>query len=287
MSHSIRRQRGLGTVSFPDDDRDVKEERKRIAELSVQNCRGYTIIADQLEDRIPRHSRRLNTISFAVNKYMNMGVYGAHVSGKSRLLKQLVGAEPVRFGELFLNKYDVKHESYLAFKSIGYCPQGDTFLILTPRQLFTLIFMIRGVPKSSAVDNLRELVNALDIHLYMNVKLYRLPSHVKRRVYIGISLIAYNKILILDEPTDGMPAHVRRIILNMLRYARFCGKSVVFSSCEGVECETLADYIIVVDHGELLAIGSPQYLRQKYTRGFYLDIKLLCTSETIEEVITK
>lgn len=277
----------MATVSYPEDDKDVKEERLRIAEMPTSGCRRYSVFADQLEERIPRHSRRMNTISFALDKYMNMGVYGAHEAGKTKLLKQLVGAEPVRFGDLFLNNYDVKHEASLAFKSIGYSAQGDTFHVLTPRQLFTLIFMIRGVPEASAVDKLRELVNSLDINLYMNVKMYRLPVHVKRRVYIGISLIAYNKLLILDEPTEGMPAHVRRIILNLLRYARFCGKSVVFSSYQGVECETLADYIIVIDKGELLAIGSPQYLRQKYTRGFYLDIKLLCSSERIEDVITK
>lgn len=259
----------------------------RIAAIPDATCREYRIFADQLEDRIPRHSRRLNTVSFALHKCMSMGVYGSHQSGKSKLLRQLVRAHPVRFGDLYMNKYDVKCEAHLALNSVGYCAQSNAFHALTPRQLFTLMFMIRSVPRPAAVDKVRQLVNSLDIGVYMNIRLYYLPLHVKRRVFIGISLIASNKVLIFDEPTDGMPAHVRRIILNLLRYARFCGKTVVFSSCEGVECETLADYIIVVDKGELLGIGSPQYLRQKYTVGFYLDIKLSCSSDTVDEAIAK
>lgn len=268
---------------FPNDDDDVKVEQMRIAEMSLTACRRYSVFVDQLEQRISENSRRLNTISFALDKYISMGAYGSHNSGKSKFLRKLVGGGGVRFGEVYLNSYDIKHQPHLAFRSVGYSGQGKLCGIFTPRQLFTLIFMMKGIPKVAVVKKIRELSNSLELKPYLNTRIHLLPIDVVRRVSIGISLIAFNKVLVLDEPTANMPPLTRRIILNVLRYARFCGKTLIFTSFESIECETLADYIIVIDKGELLAIGSPQYLKQKYTRGFYLHVKLLCDDKISDD----
>lgn len=272
----LYRKRQLGTVSYPYDDNDVKEERRRIAEMSLAYSHRYSIFGDQIEERISKRSRRLNTISFALDRYMSMGVFGANHCGKTKFIKQLVGSRAVRFGELYINNFDVKHQPHLAYRSVGFSAQQDAYKIFTPRQIFTYLFMLKGIACGIFLEKLHELSSSLDLRRYMCTRMHRLPADVRRRVCIGMCLIAFNKVVILDEPTAGMPAKIRRIIWNFLRFARFSGKTVVFSTHESIECDTLADYIIVVDKGEMLAIGSPQYLRQKYTRGFYLYVKVFC-----------
>ncbi|KAI9590248.1 hypothetical protein GQX74_008416 [Glossina fuscipes] len=279
---------GLGTVSYPFDDDDVVKERTRIAKMSRFECNRYSVLADQIEKKIPNHGKRLNTVSFALDKYMSMGIYGYHKAGKTHLIEQLVGARGFRFGEMYIEKVDFKFENKAAIKMMGFCPQkSDLGMVFSPRQLFTFLFMIRGVPEANVSEKLLEIATSLDLKPYMNTKIGDLSLAVRRKVSVAISLIAYNKVLVLDEPTKGMPAKDRRIIWNVLRYARFCGKTVIFSSNENLECETLADLIIVIDDGELLAIGSPQYLRQKYTRGFFFELKILSDGKTEEETYEK
>ncbi|XP_037900439.1 ATP-binding cassette sub-family A member 3 [Glossina fuscipes] len=279
-----KRHAGLGTVSYPFDDDDVVKERTRIAKMSRFECNRYSVLADQIEKKIPNHGKRLNTVSFALDKYMSMGIYGYHKAGKTHLIEQLVGARGFRFGEMYIEKVDFKFENKAAIKMMGFCPQkSDLGMVFSPRQLFTFLFMIRGVPEANVSEKLLEIATSLDLKPYMNTKIGDLSLAVRRKVSVAISLIAYNKVLVLDEPTKGMPAKDRRIIWNVLRYARFCGKTVIFSSNENLECETLADLIIVIDDGELLAIGSPQYLRQKYTRGFFFELKILSDGKTEEE----
>uniref|UniRef100_A0A1A9UE59 ABC transporter domain-containing protein n=1 Tax=Glossina austeni TaxID=7395 RepID=A0A1A9UE59_GLOAU len=279
---------GLGTVCYPLDDDDVVKERMRIAKMPRFECKRYRVLADQIEKKIPNHGKRLNTVSFALDKYMSMGIYGCHKAGKTHLIEQLAGARGFRFGEMYIEKIDFKYENKAAIKLIGFCPQNSDFgMVFSPRQLFTLLFMIRGVPEANVSEKLLEIATSLDLKPYMNRKIGDLPLAVRRKVSVAISLITYNKVLVLDEPTKGMPAKDRRIIWNVLRYARFCGETVIFSSNENLECETLADLIIVIDDGELLAVGSPQYLRQKYTRGFFFELKILSDGKTEEETSEK
>uniref|UniRef100_A0A1A9WM92 ABC transporter domain-containing protein n=1 Tax=Glossina brevipalpis TaxID=37001 RepID=A0A1A9WM92_9MUSC len=256
----------------------------RIAKMSRFECCRYNVLVDQIEKRIPRHGKRLNTVSFALDKYMSMGIYGSHKTGKTHLIEQLVGARGFRFGEMYIEKIDFKFENQAALKLLGFCPQKSGFSkVFSPRQLFTLLFMIRGVPEANLSEKLLEIAMSLDLKPYMNTKIGDLSLAIKRKVSVAVALIAYNKILIIDEPTRGMPAKERRTIWNVLRYARFCGKTIIFSSNENIECETLADLIIVIDDGELLAIGSPQYLRERYTQGFFFELKILSDGKTEEE----
>lgn len=217
-----------------------------------------------------------------------MGIYGAHYAGKSHLIRQLVGEEKIRFGELYIDGKDVKHESSKALKSLGYCSQNYSLCeIFTPRQLFMLMFLIKGVPVARISEKLREISSSLELRNYMGIRIINLEMAIQRKVCVALALIVYNKVLVLDEPTYGLPAKERRVIWNVLRYARYCGKTVIVSSNDSLECETLADYIIVIHRGDLLAIGSPQYIRQKFTRGFYLHIKLLTDGETANEAKQK
>lgn len=62
------REKHLGTVCYPSDDKDVVKEKVRIANLSIRECKKYQVLIDQVEHRIPRHGKLLNTVSFALDR---------------------------------------------------------------------------------------------------------------------------------------------------------------------------------------------------------------------------
>ncbi|XP_075157087.1 phospholipid-transporting ATPase ABCA3 [Haematobia irritans] len=274
----------MGTVCFPSDDDEVISEKVRIANMSMRDCRKYKIVADQIEYRIPQHGKRLDTISFALKSNFSLAIYGGHHCGKSHLIQQLIGDCPVRFGEIYILGHDCKYEPDSAYQCVGYCPQDQGLCnAFTPRQLLTLLFMIRGIPDPIASQKMRDISRSLNLRQYMGLRIAFLPPNVRRKLNIAISLIVCNQVLILDEPTRGMSPLDCQLIWNVLLDTRSCDTTIIFCSSDSFECEVLADKLMIVDKGELLALGSANYLRKKYTKGFYLDVRLLIDGRTFEE----
>ncbi|XP_073834892.1 phospholipid-transporting ATPase ABCA3 isoform X2 [Musca autumnalis] len=254
----------MGSVCFPYDDAVVSSEKVRIANLDTSSCCKYRLLADQIENHLPRHGNRLNTISFALESSSCVALYGSHHCGKTHLIRQLLAEDPLRF---------------------GYCPQDKGLChSFTPRQLMTLFLMIPAVPEPLASQKIRTISHILSLRHYMNLRICYLPMDVKRKLNIAMSLILCNGILILDEPTRGMSAADRQIIVTILRQMRLAGHTVVFASSDSIECDALADKIFVINDGEMWTMGSPNYVRNKYAKGIYLEVRLLVDGSSMEEI---
>lgn len=217
-----------------------------------------------------------------------MGIYGSEKSGKTALIQQLIGAINYIYGEVYICQYDLKLNRSQVYKNIGYCPQKYGLLEeLTPRQLFVYFFKIRGVRGRDISDRVRELSLSLSLQTHLNKKITELPNAVKRRLNIAVAFIVKNRVLIFDEPTKGLPAQEKRLIWNVLRYARYCGKTVIFSTSDSYECDVLADRTLVLKNGYIMALGPSHEIRLKYTVGLYLEIKLRLDGATVAEMERK
>ncbi|XP_061396881.1 phospholipid-transporting ATPase ABCA3-like [Musca vetustissima] len=281
----------MGSVCFPYEDDEVMTEKVRISNMDSNGCRKYQLLADQIEQQLPRHGLRLNTISMALEGSTCVALYGSHHSGKSHLIRQLLGTEPMRFGELYICGHDCRYETRDAYQAVGYCPQDRGLCnSFTPRQLMTLFLMIRGISEPAASQKIRTVSQVLQLRRYMRMRICYVPMEVRRKLNIAMSLILCNGILILDEPTRGMSAMDRQLIITILRKMRSIGHTLLISSSDSLECHQLADKLFVLQNGEALAMGSPTYVGNKYGKGFYLEVRLLLdgnTTEKIEENLEK
>ncbi|XP_060661358.1 phospholipid-transporting ATPase ABCA3 isoform X1 [Drosophila nasuta] len=282
--HSSKDLHNLRSVTYPFDDSDVADVKQKIAAADMSKCKQSVFLVDQVEAKIPTKSNRVNTVSFALNKYMSMGIFGPKNSGKSHLIRQLVGIDGFAFGEIYVRGLDFKYDLDTIRGYIGYCPQDHGLLNdLTPREHIRLLCMIRGVAEKKIGEKMHDLCRMLNMTGWMHRRCGALTAEKRRKLNVALSLVAYNKIFVLDEPTSGMPSTTRREIWNILRYLRYCGKTIIFSSNDELECKVLADFIILFQDSEMLAIGSLQYLRYKYSHGFYLEVRLVRDGSTIEE----
>ncbi|EDW00475.1 GH12891 [Drosophila grimshawi] len=282
--HSSKNIHDMRSATYHFDDSDVADVKQKIAEADMTKCKQSVFLVDQVESKLPKRGNKLNTVSFALNKYMSMGIFGPRNSGKSHLIRQLVGLDGFAFGEIYVRGLDFKYDLDTILGYVGYCPQHNGVLDeLTPRDHIRLICMIRGVNENKIGEKMHDLCLMFNMVGWMNRKCGTLTQEKRRKLNVAISLIAYNKILILDEPTYGMPSTTRREIWNILRYLRYCGKTIIFSTNDELECKMLADYIIVFQDSEMLAIGSMQYLRYKYSHGFYLEVRLVRDGATLQE----
>uniref|UniRef100_A0A1I8MJ80 ABC transporter domain-containing protein n=1 Tax=Musca domestica TaxID=7370 RepID=A0A1I8MJ80_MUSDO len=276
----------MGSVCVPHlDDAEVLSEKIRIANLDASRCGKYQVLADQIESRLPRHGKRLNTISMALESSTCVAIYGSHCSGKSHFLRQMLSEDPVRFGELYVCGNDCRYETENAYRYVGYCPQDEGLCnSFTPRQLMTLFLMIRGVPEPYASQKIRHISQALNLRRYMSVRICFLSMEIRRKLNIALSLLLCNGVLILDEPMRGMSSKDRQLIMTVLRQMSQCGNTVIFTTSESLECDMLADRAFLLNDGELLTMGSSNYVRHKYGKGIYLEAKLLVDGSTTEEI---
>ncbi|KAH8416825.1 hypothetical protein KR222_006445 [Zaprionus bogoriensis] len=285
--HSSKDMHKLRTATYDFDDSDVADVKQKIADADMSKCKQSVFLVDQVESKIPARGTKLNTVSFALNKYMSMGIFGPRNSGKSHLIRQLVGIDGFAFGEIYVRGLDFKYDLDTILGYVGYCPQWNGLLGgLTAREHIRLMCMIRGVPEDKISEKMRDLCLMLNMTGWMHRKCRNLTPEKRRKLNIALCLVAYNKILILDEPTRGMPSTTRREIWNILRYLRYCGKTTIFATSDELECKMLADFVILFQDSEMLAIGSMQYLCYKYSHGFYLEVRLVRDGATLEESLS-
>ena len=207
---------------------------------------------------------------------------------KTKLVQKLIGERGFSFGDVFVHGHNIKSQTRISQMTLGYSPNGlKGFRIFTPKQLFHIFLMLRGVHPSKFSVAITNLSDFLEIKQYMSKRFDQLQEIQRRKVFIALGMLIFHGTIILDEPTLGMPPRTCMEIWNIIRFYRFCGKSILFTTSESRECEKIADYIIIYEGGEMLAQGPPEELIARYTVGFYLEIRILRDGTDIKEVEEK
>ena len=124
---------------------------------------------------------------------------------------------------------------------------------------------------SQNVDQVLELV---ELTAKKDAFLKNLSGGQKQRVYLACALINNPKILFLDEPTTGLDPQARRLIWDLLEKQKKNGSALLLTTHYMDEAEQLADRIFIVDHGRVIASGTPQELITKYCGEQILHITL-------------
>ncbi|KAM7346948.1 phospholipid-transporting ATPase ABCA3 [Cochliomyia hominivorax] len=280
-----KRTKEMFSLCYPYDEDQVIKEKVRIANMNLKACKSQAILVDQLENKLPKTGKRINTISFSSNRYQCLGIYGSYNSGKSHLLKQLIGEKSYWFGNVFVAGSNLKKQKSQALENLGFCPQRKGFNnLLTPQELFTIFLMLNGFKKSQRFEQIRDFCAILKLHNFMKSRMSDIPHNIRRRVNIAVALIAYKDILIIDEPTKGLPAHDRLLIWNFIKYYRGMGKTIIFCTSESLELKELSDVVMVVNEGEMLMYDNAHNMEFQYNKGFYLEFKLYADGDSLKEV---
>ncbi|EDM03819.1 rCG33522 [Rattus norvegicus] len=135
-------------------------------------------------------------------------------------------------------------------------------------------------------EKIEEMLHTLGLEDKRNSRSKFLSGGIKRKLAIGIALIAGSKVLILDEPTSGMDSSSRRAIWDLLQQQKG-DRTVLLTTHFMDEADLLGDRIAILAKGELQCCGTPSFLKQKYGAGYYMTIikTPLCDTEKLAKVI--
>lgn len=187
----------------------------------------------------------------------------------------LTGDEKISSGQAWVRGISLKSNMNKVHKIIGYCPQFDALLDeMTGRETLEMFCRLRGVPSRDIQLTSLKLATDLNFikHIDKNVKEY--SGGNKRKISTAIALIGNPVVIYLDEPTTGMDPGAKRKLWDMICKVRKTGKSIVLTSHSMDECEALCTRLAIMVNGEFKCLGSVQHLKNKFSKGYTLTIKL-------------
>ncbi|TQO57591.1 ABC transporter ATP-binding protein [Paraclostridium bifermentans] len=205
----------------------------------------------------------VNNISFNAKEGEILGILGPNGAGKTTLLRMLGGILTPTSGHIEVCGYDYSIDKNAAKKEIGYL-SGNTKLYnrLSPRELLTTFANLYEMPKDEIEKSINEVINIMDMESFIDNRIENLSTGQTQRTSIARCLVHSPKIYIFDEPTLGLDVISSKSIIDFMKNEKQRGKTVLYSTHYMEEAETLCDKIIMIHQGEIIAIGTPEELKE-------------------------
>ncbi|XP_058142595.1 phospholipid-transporting ATPase ABCA3 [Dasypus novemcinctus] len=212
---------------------------------------------------------------------------GHNGAGKTTALAMLTGLFPPTRGRAYIGGYEISQDMAQIRKSLGLCPQHDIlFDNLTVAEHLSFYAQLKGLPRGKCPEEVEQMLHILNLEDKQHSKSKFLSGGMKRKLSIGIALIAGSKVLMLDEPTSGMDAVSRRAIWDLLQQQK-SERTILLTTHFMDEADLLGDRIAIMAKGELQCCGSSLFLKKKYGAGYHLALvkEPHCDPEAVSRLV--
>jgi ABC-2 type transport system ATP-binding protein len=206
-------------------------------------------------------------LSFSVEAGSVLGVLGPNGAGKTTTIKLLTTLLPLDGGRATVAGHDVSGDPDGVRRNIGLAGQSAAVDgKLTVRQNLDLFGRLYHLPGSQRRTRVGELIERFDMRGYADRLAETLSGGQRRRLDLVVALIAEPRAIFLDEPTTGLDPLGRAAIWGEIRALRDAGTAVVLTTQNLDEADQLADRILVIDRGSVVAEGTSAQLKSRLGR---------------------
>lgn len=228
----------------------------------------------------------LRGISLEVEEGSVAVLLGPNGSGKSTFMKIAVGVlaptsgELVVFGRRPYQDIEVKGR-------ISYVPQDKgLYSLLTGYENYVLYASLQDVGREEALERLKQIREELGLgEWFFKRKVATYSGGMKRKTSFAVALGSNPDLLVLDEPTAGLDPASRRAVWEIVSGLKRQGKTIVMATHLFEDAERLADKIVVMHMGKLVAEGSPEAIREGVGYRYAVDVEFL--EEPGKDVVEK
>ena len=206
----------------------------------------------------------LKDLSIEINAGILFGILGPNGAGKSTLIRILATLVEPDGGEVFINNINLIKNPRKIRELIGYVAQDIALdKILTGRELLDFQSDLYHMKIKEKYERIELLINQLEMNDWIDRKCGTYSGGMKRRIDLAAGLLHLPKVLILDEPTVGLDIESRNIIWQLLKDLKNDGMTIILSSHYLDEIDKLADSLVIIDNGKVIAQGTPAQLKNK------------------------
>jgi ABC-2 type transport system ATP-binding protein len=202
-------------------------------------------------------------VSFQVKEGEIFGLLGPNGAGKSTLIRMMTTLIPITAGSVLIEGHNVANEPDKVRCAIGVIPQALTSdPDLTVGENLSIYAKLYGVGRAERQKNIAEVLEAVDLTKWSDAQVKTLSGGMRRRVEIARGLVHNPRIFFLDEPTTGLDPVSRIAVWEMLDHLRHTRRLTMLLTTHYMEeADKLCDRIAIVDHGTLVALGTPLELK--------------------------
>ncbi|MEV7397881.1 ATP-binding cassette domain-containing protein [Aeromicrobium sp. NPDC092404] len=203
-------------------------------------------------------------VSFVVPQGSVLGLLGPNGAGKTTTVRMLTTLSVPTSGTGRVAGHDIRTEPDAVRRSMGLTGQAATVdELLTARENLKLIGRLYGLPKAYVARTSDELLERFSLTEAANRTAKTYSGGMRRRLDLAVSLIAAPPVLFLDEPTTGLDPRSRTELWEVLRGLVRDGTTLLLTTQYLEEADHLADNIVVIDKGKVIAEGTPTQLKDQ------------------------
>ena len=224
-------------------------------------------------------------LNFTVEKGKIYGFLGPNGAGKSTTMNMITGYIASTEGDILIDGHNILEEPEKAKKCIGYLPElPPLYQDMTVLEYLKFVGELKSIPKGEIDRNISEVMSTTKLEEMKYRLIKNLSKGYKQRVGLAQALLGYPEIIILDEPTVGLDP---KQIIEIRDLIKSLGEkhTVILSSHILSEVSAVCDYVLIIDHGKLVASDSPENLSKVMTGANSLELTVKGPEEEIRKAL--
>lgn len=220
------------------------------------------------------HTVRANAgVTMRVGAGEVVGLLGHNGAGKTTLVNQVVGLLRPTSGSIRLDGVDAVANPALARRLTNVQAQANVPITgLTPLTAIDLVGRMRGGRPRQTRRRAEELIEALDLGEWARTPAQKISGGIARLTAFAMCAVVPGRLVILDEPTNDVDPVRRRLLWDQIRLLADAGSAVLLVTHNVREAERAVDRLAVLDHGHVIAEGTPAALVAGHGSSFVLEV---------------
>ena len=226
-------------------------------------------------------------MSFSVDSGEVLGFLGPNGAGKSTTMKMLTGFLAPTSGSASICGHDVADAPIAAKACIGYLPEGaPSYGEMTPASFLGFVADLYGLDKTQRRARIAAVIEHLHLDSVLHQAIDTLSKGFKRRVGLAQAILHDPKVLILDEPTDGLDPNQKHEVRELI-HSMAADKIIVISTHILEEVNAVCSRAVIIANGRIVADNTPAELeaRSRYHNAVSLSIDDEASADIVQQQI--
>jgi daunorubicin resistance ABC transporter ATP-binding subunit len=229
----------------------------------------------------------VNGVDLEIPRGEIFGLLGPNGAGKTTIIRMLGGlTHPTEGGATVLG-LDIVKDTRKVKDRIGVVPQNNVLdRDINVRQNLRYHAKLHGIPHGEIDPKIDEVLAFTELKAKRDSKIDDLSGGMKRRLVVAMAMMHDPDVFILDEPTTGLDPQSRRMVWEKVRSFREMGMTMILTTHYMDEADALCDRIGIIDHGKVIALGTPEDLKASLGAQTVLEVKVYdgCQDNILEEL---
>ena len=226
-------------------------------------------------------------IDLTIHQGEVFGLLGPNGAGKSTTIRMLCTLLEPTSGTAFVNGYDIRKQPTLVRQSLGTLLAGERSIYwkLTGRENLLYFAALYHIPTNVAKKRVDELLKLMEIEDRADEMVEKYSTGMKQRIAISKALVAKPPILLFDEPTLGLDPQAARNVRELVQKLKAEGHTILLTTHYMEEADLLSDRIGIIDKGKIIALGTPDQLKERMQQKEVIRMEISGWFDQLETVL--